>query len=806
MLARHFAKHLAAIAVALSLSAASSPASERTLLDNGWRFAVGDHEAALIPRFNDSQWQQVDLPHDWSIHGERTSDAPGEGHFGYFPAGAGWYRRTLDAPAAWQGQHVALHFEGVYHRGDVWCNGERVGGNQGNGYVPFRCDLTPHLNLGESNVITVRVRNDDLPNSRWYTGSGIYRHVWLEVSPPVRLAPDGVILITERGADGAAKLTVRADVLNQSDANVSVALACHFHGADGRKITHRGEQLVLKPGEHTLEESLAIADPQLWSPDSPTLHDVAVTLVSDNRDADSATFRYGLRTVDVSPERGLLLNGAPVQLCGGCVHSDLGPLGAASFDDAERRRVQLLKDAGFNCIRTAHNPPSVTFLNVCDELGMLVIDEAFDGWEAKKVAHDADDFPEQHEAIIDALVRRDRNHPSVIIWSVGNEMYERAKPRAVLLAAKLRGRVLQHDATRPVSAAICGLWDGADWTILDPLFAVLDVGGYNYETSRMASDHQRVPSRVMYGSETYPKDAFEDWQATTQHPYVIGAFVWSAMDYLGEASIGRAFPPGELLRHHWEGSHFPWHGAACGDLDLIGDRRPHSYYRQIVWDRGRTLAAAVQTTAPDGGAWQLTKWAVPPWQQSWTWPGREGELMAVVAFSRYDAVRLELNGRVVGEAPTTVAEQFRAEIAVAYQPGTLAVIGLEDGQEVERFELVTAEAPAAVQLAADQQTLAADRQSLAFVDVTIADAHGRCCPQADHAVTYSVTGPAEIVAVGSADLTTEQTYQANPRQVYQGRGLVVLRSTGEAGAIEIIAEAADCEAGRLTVAAEVRAD
>jgi beta-galactosidase len=532
------------------------------------------------------------------------------------------------------------------------------------------------------------------------------------------------------------------------------------------------------------------------------LYRAVIRVRVDGRVTDELETPLGLRTVSVSASRGLELNGHPLLLYGGNVHHDNGPLGAAAFDRAEERRVQLLKAAGFNAIRTAHNPPSPAFLDACDRLGLLVMDEAFDGWARPKLPHDHSEFfRDWWRRDLEAMVRRDRNHPSVVMWSLGNEVYERGTPEGARRGARMAKLVRELDPTRPVTAGINGMGASGVWTQLDPLFATLDVTGYNYERVRYVEDHDRLPSRVMVGTESFPADAFASWAAVHSHPWVIGDFVWSALDYLGEAGIGRVFPPGEPAVPHWEGLHYPWHGAACGDIDITGWRRPVSHHRNIVWHRGETLSVAVREPSPTGEAWTLSRWAVPPAWPSWTWPGQEGRPLRVDVSSRHDAVRLSLNGVLVGETPTDAAHELTASFEVPYEPGRLRVVGVSQGRETEEVELVTAGDAVRIRLSPDRLRIRADGQDLSFVTVEIVDEQGRLRPDASVAVRYALEGPATIAGIGSGNLITSESYQANPRRVFHGRALVVLRSIHEPGTVRLTASAAGLEGSSVTISA-----
>lgn len=776
------------IALCAVVAGVSAKAGERQLWNTGWHFHAGEAPGAEADVYSDASWRSVVLPHDWSIEGKIDAAATSEGGGGFFPTGIGWYRNNFVLGDEWRGRHVEILFEGVYRNSEVWLNGVSLG-RRPNGYVGYRYELTPHLRIGARNTLAVRVDNSTQPNSRYYTGSGIYRSVWMESSGLVHVAPQGVEVRTLSVGENSAQLAVETAVRNRTPDPARVEIVTELWDRTGRPVTVAMQQgVVPADGELILSGELALANPRLWGPEQPELYRARTKVLMAGRVVDETETGFGVRTVRVSAERGFELNGRPLKLFGGNVHHDNGPLGAAAFDRTEERKVELVKRAGFNAIRTSHNPPSRAFLEACDRLGMLVVVEFFDGWAKAKVKQDYSvDFNEWAQRDLEAAVRRDRNHPSVVMWSIGNEMYERGGASGLQLAKELSAAVRQLDPTRPVSAGLNGLGKTAPWSNLDPLFATLDVAGYNYEMAQEPADHERVPSRVIMSAESYIHDVFASWASVQDKPHVIGDFVWSALDYLGEAGIGRVFPEGETVRKHWEGNHFPWHGAACGDLDLIGRRRPVSHYRNIVWDRGEKLYAAVMVPPLTGKTWQLSPWATPPMEAHWNWSGYERRDLTVEVYSRHDAVRVELNGVAIGEKPTTQAEQFKATFAVPYAPGELVAIGLRGGHEVERFLLRTAGKAAAVALRVDRPWVQPDGQDLVFVEVEAVDANGAWQPEAEVAVKFAVEGPASIVAVGSADLTSEETYQANPRKLARGRGLVVLRTTEEAGTITLTA-------------------
>lgn len=791
-----------ALLAAATLAAAPAAVQSRETLpwDAGWTFHPGDAPGAETPGWNDQDWRPLTLPHDWSIEGATNPNESTAGGGGFFPTGTGWYRKHFSAPADWSGKHVWIEFDGVYRNSEVWLNGQSLG-RRPNGFAPFRYDLNPHLVSGGENIIAVRVDNSAQPNSRYYTGSGITRHVRLRVADLKHVEPDSCFLTTEKLGDNTATVKIRATVRNDASAPATLTFKIVLKDPTGKPVADAlATQRVEAGAQWPVALYLTVATPRLWSPASPSLYTVSYHLSDDHGETETATISVGLRTVRVSAQNGFELNGVPLKLFGGNVHDDNGPLGTAAFDRAEERRAELLKSAGFNAVRTAHNPPSPAFLAACDRLGLLVIEEAFDGWKKKKLAQDyGRDFDEWSERDLDAMILRDRNHPSVIMWDIGNEPFERGNASGAAIAKKLADRCRELDPTRPVTAGINGLGKTREWSGTDPVFAALDVAGYNYEIAHHAADHARLPERVIMVSESYHTETFANWAITQDNPYVIGDFVWSAIDYLGEAGIGRVFPSTEPVRPHWDGSHYPWHGAACGDIDLTGLRKPLSHYRAIVWDRGEKLYAAVRVPSPDGKPWNISLWAPPPLLASWTWPGQEGRELTVEVYSRHDAVRLYLGDRLLGEQPTTRAQEFKAAFTVPYAPGTLRAVGVNAGREVETFSLVTAGPPARLRLTVDRPVLHADGQDLAFVTVEVTDASGVVVPQADSAVKYELTGPATLAAIGNPDLTSTESYRANPRKLSEGRSLIVIRTTATVGEITLTATASDLTSASVTL-------
>ncbi len=844
--------------VTLPIRAQLSPSPRQTFsADAHWKFFLGDPPNAQATSFSDASWRDVTLPHDWSIEAAPNKDNPSAGGGGYFPGGIGWYRRAFIAPASWRGKQVNVYFEGVAANATVYLNGHELGMHP-YAYTSFRFDLTPWLNIGKSNLIAVRVDDSQQPASRWYVGAGIYRHVHVIVTDPIHVAPWGVFVTTPEATGDDAKLVVKTSVDNSTSQSAQVSVETTILSPDGQTVAHATTPLLVNEKSNAeATTDLSVAHPALWSPDEPRLYRAVTEVVQNGKPIDRTETTFGIRTLSWSVDQGLLLNGRSIKLQGGSVHHANGPLGAEAFDRAEERRVQLLKDAGFNAVRTAHNPPSPEFLAACDRLGLLVLDEPFDVWKTKKVDFDyAHLFDQWWRKDIDSMVLRDRNHPSIIIWGIGNEIPEAWTPAGAPIAKQLAGSIRALDNTRPITEA----FPGATYTKnTDAVMAQLDIAGYNYNlVQNSQKDHERVPTRIMVSTETMPANAFSQWQTIHDHPYTIGEFVWTAMDYLGESGIGApAILPddqakqaaavtemmkgamanmgadgknpfadfaeqqkkqeeeakkqreeqakqkkaaGNLMSLMFHG--YPWHAADCGDIDLVGHRKPQSYYRDILWKGGDRVYATVRVPMPSGEQYIQIGWSVYPTMHSWTWPGQEGKDMQVEVYAGTEKVRLYLNGKLIGEQPTGVNEQRRALFTLPYAPGTLKAVGVNGDQEVAINTIETAGAPASLKLTADRTTLHADGEDLSYITVEAVDAEGRHEPNESAEVHFTVSGPATIEAVGNGDGQSTESYRGNQRALFHGRALVIVRTTTGTGAIHLEATAPGLSSASVELHAE----
>ena len=756
----------------------ASAQTKKQLFDFGWQFT---HRSALpLGSSKNGKTQTVDLPHDWDIFegpvsGEGVTGTGG----GWFEAGKGEYRKTFKTP---DGEVVKLHFEGVYQKAEVFVNGQKAGQHH-YGYTPFTVDVTPYIykNKKQTNEVVVKVDNSEQPNCRWYSGSGIYRHVWLETMPALHIAENGIFITTPEVNAEKARVQVDVTIANesQSDRNATVVVC--------------GAQLMVavKAGESkTVSTTTMVNNPQLWSPESPTLYEAKVELKENGTTIDRQTAKYGIRTFSFDAERGFVLNGQKVLINGACVHHDDGVLGAMAFDDAEIRKVRQMKEAGFNLIRTSHNPTTRAFLDACDSIGMLVIDEAFDGWRTQKNPYDYSTVIDScYREDIHAMVLRDRNHPSVISWSIGNEVIERKDIRVVYTARQMKQAIHEYDTTRPVTEALCA-WD-SDWEIYDPHAEVLDVAGYNYMIFKHASDHERDPKRVIWQTESYPRDAFKNWAVVNDFPYVVGDIVWTGIDYLGESGIGRYYYEGERPGEHWFDGGFPeWHGAYCGDIDITGWRKPISHYREVLWHNDTPLYLAVKE--PDGyhGKIKETAWSVWPTWESWTWPGWEGKPVEVEVYTHQPEVKLYLDDQLIGTKQVSRETEFKAVFSVPYKAGTLRA---EAGGE--SVTLKTAGEPACLRLTPDRTTMTADGQSLTFITVEVVDKQGTPVPEATIPCEATIKGAGTLLAFASADLKDTEPYTSPRVKTWKGRALLVVRSTQKGGSINVSIKSALPTAG-----------
>ncbi len=745
----------------------------KTLIDSSWKFFLGDEQAASKSDYNDSKWRIVNLPHDWSIEHSIDEKALSGNDGGYRVAGIAWYRKELMVPAALKEEKVYLYFEGVYMNSSIYVNGQLIGGHP-YGYTSFFCDATSAIIPGKKNVVAVRVDNSQQKNCRWYSGSGIYRHVWLIHTPKVHIENWGVAVHTPQVSASQATVQVKTMLNNETPVDKEVKVTVKVADAEDAVST----VIIPARGKKEVIQKLKVSHPKLWDINAPNLYDAHISILDNDKIIDTYSQSFGIRTIHYSV-KGFFLNGRKLDLNGGCVHHDNGILGAAAFDRAEFRKVQMMKSAGFNALRTSHNLPSEAFLEACDRLGMLVIDEAFDGWRESKTPHDyASLFDKYWQQDIEGMVLRDLNHPSIIAWSIGNEVIERKKIEVVTTAHKLASKIREYD-NRPITSALAA-WDSA-WEIYDPLAAELDITGYNYMIHKHAEDHQRVPDRVMWQTESYAKDTYQNWSLVHDFDYIIGDFIWTGIDYLGESGIGRWWYDGDVPGEHYERPLYPWHAAYCGDIDLTGWRKPISHYRNLLYNDTEKLYMAVRE--PDGyyGKIRTGLWTAYPTWESWNWPGHEGKNIEVEVYSKYPIVRLYLDDKLVGEKVVGRETEMKAVFSLPFKPGTLKVEGVENGVVKDAKMLSSASEPVAIRTKVENREMKADGTDLSFVQIEIVDREGRVCPNASVELEAIVTGSGVLAALGNADIKDPDTYADQIHKSWKGRALAVVRSTKKAG-------------------------
>lgn len=783
-----------AIILTVSLLWGASAAAELRPINHDWTFAKGDIAGASQADFDDSGWQKVSVPHDWAIMDGPDGRPPfdpqvvGGQDSGYLPGGIGWYRRELVLSEAEVASLVRLRFEAVYMDSTIWINGEQVAKHP-YGYTAFTVDVTGKVRAGR-NVIAVRVDHAD-PSSRWYAGSGIIRPVALELLNCVHIDPDSVFVTTPVATREASVVSVDAVINNCGPKARSAEVVSRIVSANGEVVAQNTQTAAItKNTPSKLSVRFDLTGAALWSPSSPNLYTLVQEVRMDGRLVDERRVRFGIRTFTVDAKNGLRINGESIYLRGGNIHHDNYMLGAAGLPDAERRKVALLKDAGYNAIRIAHNPASQATLDAADELGMLVINEAFDAWNKSKRAKDYSRFfATEWQKDIDSMVISGRNHPSILFWSIGNEIPEQGTPQGIDTGLKLAARVRALDPTRPVTQAVNG-----QPPVSDAQFAVVDIAGYNYQVALLESDHKTHPERVMYTSESTSKDAFAYWRPVETMPWVIGDFIWTAMDYLGEAGIGWMG-----YSQDWQKlGPYPWHLAYSGEIDATGRKRPAAYYRQVMWKSGiNPVVAFVRQPKgtedlPDRDYFPTTKphldWSLEDVHPSWTWPGQEGKPQDVVVYSEFPEVELFLNGKSLGRKAVSVATEYKASYKVTYAAGHLEAVGYRDGNIAARWSLRTAGQPTEARISLNREQLRANGQDLAYVTIELTDALGTpiYTRQEDRKVTVRVLGPARLAGFGNGDPQDASSLQSATRKTFHGRAVAVIQSERQPG--EIIVE------------------
>lgn len=796
---------------------------EKRNFNLGWTCC--DLTGAGDPFGSPSKSVPVDLPHDAAATLSRTPDCPNGSAAGFSLTGDYQYEKVLCVPAEDAGKTFALEFEGVYMNAQVFVNDEYVG-KCVYGYTCFYLDITRFTLPGKENVVRVIVKAGMNNTSRWYTGCGIYRNVYLHVGGAACFQPAG-LRISTLSIGETARLKVTGLVRSESAGPLTAVLT--VCGPDGQSVAQRTVDIS---GEYDFAAEMEVPAPQLWSPENPALYTLEAKLQAGDRMVDTAATAFGIRTVEAVAGRGLLLNGQVIKLRGGCVHHDNGPIGAAEYDDAALRRVKLMKEAGFNAIRSAHNPLSGSMLRACDRLGMLVMDESFDTWHTSKSPYDYTlYFDDNWKFDLEMLVSKDFNHPSVIMYTIGNEIQELDTRTGQETNRQLAEYLRTLDPTRIISNAVNGMFiamkhmdeilagllqnqesefDTSRMEInntmtmlntymddimrhhyigdmLESISRPLDVTGYNYMHGRYETDIARYPERIIVGSEARPNSIAHNWAMVEKHPNIIGDFVWVGWDYLGEVGVGKV-EYGSQRGGMYGG--YPWLAAYCGDLDICGRRRPQSYYREIVWGLRKAPYIAVQLPEHYGQKPHMSNWSWSDVQPSWTWPGFEGRPVKVEVYSDADEVELLLDGQSMGKKPVGQAADYTAIFDLTYIPGTLRAVAYRHGQIVGEDCLTTAAPACKLKMTADKTVAPADGQSLIYVDIATVDAHGQLNAALPVKTRIEVSGNATLLAFGSADPKTEEHFFDKMRTTWQGHLLAVLRAPMKPGKTTVAVQAA----------------
>jgi beta-galactosidase len=780
-------------------------------MDAGWRFALGDPQGAEQARFDDRQWRRLDVPHDWSIEGTPKEDAPGGGRIGFFPTGIGWYRKEFPRPSGSAGKRVWLEFDGIYMNSEVWVNGVSVG-RRPFGYISFAYDITDRLKSG-SNIIAVRVDNSKQPNSRWYTGSGIYRHVWLTVADPLHVGHWGVSITTPEADSSSASVMARTRIENDGREPRRGSLRAIVLDGSGREIARAETPYTVNAGEKTeVEQRMPVASPHLWSVETPHLYSLRTEVVLNNRVVDRVTTTFGIRTISYDKDQGFLLNGRRVKMRGVNLHHDGGAVGAAVPERIWETRLLALKAMGANAVRTSHNPPAPEFLDLCDRLGFLVMAEAFDEWTFGKVPEGYHNyFAEWSERDVVDFIHRDRNHPSIVLWSAGNETGEQGAPAGAGILRRLIDIFPREDPTRPVTTGNDNI--AAEGHPATPDFLnTLDIVGYNYvdrwhERREIFAEEDRHdhPDWKMIGTESGTMfQSFDEryslgddpkvvrpnynygmmtaerlWKWITMRDYFAGNFMWTGVDYLGEAT-------------------WPFKGFGSGVLDITGRPKDSYYLYQSLWNAS---AQSVLHLFPH-----------------WNWPGREGQVIPVLAYSNCNIVELFLNGRSLGEkrlefpaqgtsggwnsyaqpVVNSTTNDLHLSWDVPYEPGLLTAVGKRrDGTVACRDSVRTAGSPHAVRVFSDQDTVTAAPGDVALVRFEIVDSAGTVVPTADNQVQFAVTG-GRILALDNGNLQDMEPYHSDRRKAFNGRGLAIIRAD-RAGVLRVSATATGLAPATLTL-------
>ncbi|MCQ2590142.1 MAG: DUF4982 domain-containing protein [Treponema sp.] len=805
---------------------------EKINLDEKWTFRRGLLDSLGV--IDSNPGEIVNLPHDGIISLPVTKSAPAVTDSGYFPGDVCNYTKNIYVPEEWKDDCIALKFDGAMMHTSIDVNGCKVGEHH-YGYSPFYVDITDYVTYGAENRITVNLNTGVQPSCRWYTGSGLFRSVFLCHSPKVHIKDDGVYLFTKEISEDKtlAFLEAQIDIENPTLENHMVKVEIDLIDSEG-KISACAKQTIFvnKQDCNTANLAFSVKNPVLWDCDNPNLYTVKVTATdtgiyrthfveSKIQTIDKAETIFGIRTICVDAVRGLRINGKTTKLKGGCVHHDNGLLGAVSLYESEARKVRKLKSVGFNAIRTAHNPPSAALVEACDKEGLYIFDEAFDAWGiAKRTGDYSQYFSKYWQSDLEAFVRRDRIHPSVIMWSTGNEIPERGGiNNGYTISTQLALTIKALDKSRPVSNGICSLWAGLDdelarnqnqnqnakdkvenlWeTVTEPFTNGLDVVGYNYMEDLYEKDHELFPQRVMLGSENFPQQVGFRWPLVEKLPYVIGEFTWTAWDYLGEAGIGKAVYVDKndplVQKGSWSlmppsGSPFPWRLANDADFDINGNLLAQGAYRSVVFGSDKTHLYSFDPQF-FGKIEMITLWGFPAVTKNWNYGDYENQMVELLVFTKADEVELYVNGKLIERK--SVSRQFPMPDSVRFEtkfvPGVVEAVSYKDGKEISRDKLVTSGEPAKLQVTAEKIKLSADGHDVSYVNIQIVDENNNPVTDSQIELVAELTGEkdtAVLSAFGTGNPVTEENYTDNKTVTFRGKATAVIRSGYKKGEAEL---------------------
>ncbi|MDP4208634.1 MAG: beta-galactosidase GalB [Bacteroidota bacterium] len=785
---------------------AGKPARTIDSFNQGWKFFLGNDSLACNYNYDDSKWRTLDLPHDWSIEGQFSKEAPCKTDGGALPTGIGWYRKSFTTTSLTKDKNIFIDFDGVYRNSEVWINGHYLG-LRPYGYSSFRYDLTPYLKTGnEKNVIAVKVDNSKQPNSRWYTGSGIYRNVWMVTTGKVFISHWGTFVTTPEVSSEKALVNLTVQLRGSLTSTNQISITSVLFNSQNKKVARlQTSNIELKDTLSTIKQSFSITNPDLWSIETPSMYKAVTTVYVNGKATDSYETPFGIRSFNFDALKGFFLNGKHVKILGVCQHHDMGALGAAVNVRAMERQLEILKEMGTNAIRFSHNPPTPEILDLCDRMGFIVMDEAFDMWKKKKNKEDYhNEFDKWHKADLETMILRDRNHPSVFMWSIGNEIREQFDSTGTIIVKELASIVKNLDPTRPVTSALTENEPAKNFITKA---GALDLLGFNYKQEAYADLPNRFPGQKFIATETMsalatrghydmPSDSLRLWPKDGKTPYVTGnpdftvsaydhvmaywgstheaswnvvkkldhmagMFVWSGFDFIGEP-----------VPYPW-----PARSAYYGVIDLCGLPKDAYYMYQSEWTNKTMLHL------------------FPHW--NWT-PGKTVDVWAY--YNNADEVELFLNGKSLGSKKKE-GDALHVMWRLKYEPGTIKAVSRKNGQIVLSREIKTAGKPAKIELSADRSKIKADGKDLSFITVKILDKDGNMVPDADNLVNFNIKGQGYIAGVDNGYQASMEPFKANFRKAYNGMCLAIIQSNGKSGEITFEASSGGLEKTEIKIKA-----